>query len=112
ASTAFKGLTAREKAYAYWIGKASWEGAKICLVQCSPESVPIFSLLQAVFSAQALPTLVSRAEAKGLSEAEIERALIYAAAFYGNMGAHPDPIAAFILVLTTPLCLRRPAQQP
>ena len=87
ASAAFAGLTEKERLYAYWIGKASWDGAKICLLQCSAESVPSFCLLQAVFSAQPLPALLEGAKAKGLIDTEVERALMYSAAFYGNLGA-------------------------
>lgn len=46
ATAAFNGLEAKEKNYAYHLSRADWEGAKICLIQCSAESVPIFSLLQ------------------------------------------------------------------
>ena len=40
ASAAFEMLTPTERAYAHALGKADWEGAKICLLQCSAESVP------------------------------------------------------------------------
>jgi len=86
AGTAFAGLTQKEKAYAHGLGKADWEGAKICLLQCSGESVPIFSLLQLVFSAQPVEELITAAKAKGLTDVEVDQALMYAAAFYGNIG--------------------------
>ena len=44
-STAFNGLDNKEKFYLYYLSKACWEGAKICLFQCSYESPAIFSLL-------------------------------------------------------------------
>ena len=40
ATAAFAGLTTKwhkEKNYAMHLGRADWEGAKICLLQCSPE---------------------------------------------------------------------------
>jgi dipeptidyl-peptidase-3 len=86
ATEAFNGLTTSEKAYAYALGMADWEGAKICLLQCSAEAAGIFSLLQLVFSAQPLETLKAAAAARDVSDADWDAALLYAAAFYGNMG--------------------------
>jgi dipeptidyl-peptidase-3 len=84
--TAFHGLTDRERAYAYWIGRASWDGAQICLAQTSPESVPIFCMLLTAFKAQPIERLVERALARGCTQVEIERSLMYSAAFFSNMG--------------------------
>ena len=39
---AFKLRTPKERLYAYHVGKAAWEGAKICLLQTSAESPAIF----------------------------------------------------------------------
>ena len=86
ATAAFGMLTATEQAYAHALGRADWEGAKICLLQCSAESTPIFSLLQLVFSAQPVAELTAAATAAGLSEDELAQGLMYAAAFYGNVG--------------------------
>jgi len=86
AADAFNLLTPKEQAYAEALGRADWEGAKICLLQCSAESVPIFALLQLVFSAQPVPDLVAAAKAKSLSDDEVAKSLIYSAAFYGNIG--------------------------
>ena len=86
ATAAFNGLTPKEQAYAYHLSKADWEGAKICLIQLSPEAAPIFALLQLVFSAQPVPKLIEAAKAKGLSSEEVDQILMYAAAFYGNLG--------------------------
>lgn len=90
ASKAFMGLTTQEKFYAYYLSKADWEGAKICLLQCSPESPAIFSLLQFVFSFQSVETIVGAnsqsSDSDGLIESDIDEALIYTASFFGNMG--------------------------
>eukprot|EP00656_Telonema_subtile_P015365 TRINITY_DN18030_c0_g1_i1.p1 TRINITY_DN18030_c0_g1~~TRINITY_DN18030_c0_g1_i1.p1 ORF type:complete len:524 (-),score=117.72 TRINITY_DN18030_c0_g1_i1:1064-2635(-) len=86
AQAAFNGLTDQEKAYAHALSRADWEGAKICLIQTSPESAPIFCLLQLVFSAQSVEDLKSAALAAGLTQDELSKAMMYAAAFYGNMG--------------------------
>jgi dipeptidyl-peptidase-3 len=86
ATAAFGMLTQQEQAYAFGLGRADWEGAKICLLQCSAESTPIFSLLQLVFSAQPVAELAAAATAAGLSDDELAQALMYAASFYGNLG--------------------------
>jgi dipeptidyl-peptidase-3 len=86
ATKAFEGLTAAERQYAHALARADWEGAKICLLQTSPESAPIFALLQLVFSAQPVADLLASARAKGMSDDEIEKAMCYCAAFYGNVG--------------------------
>ena len=86
AAAAFEMLSPKEQAYALAVGRASWEGAKICLLQCSAESVPIFSLLQLVFSAEPVAKLTEAAVAAGLSEEEVSQGMMYVAAFYGNLG--------------------------
>lgn len=86
ATKAFAGLTEKEKSYARGLAKADWEGAKICLLQTSPESAPIFCLLQLVFSSQPIADLLASAAAAGLTDEEAQQAIIYCAAFYGNMG--------------------------
>jgi dipeptidyl-peptidase-3 len=86
ATKAFGMLTPKEQSYAHALGRADWEGAKICLLQCSAESAPIFSLLQLVFSAQPVAELSAAATAAGLSDGELAQALMYCAAFYGNVG--------------------------
>jgi len=97
ASKAFEMLTDKEKKYAYGIGKASWEGAKINLIQCSIESVPIFSLLQLLFSAQSVEELIkcattttssddSNNNGAKLSKEDVAHLILYVATFYNNMG--------------------------
>lgn len=86
ADETFKGLTERERWYAYWIARASWDGSLICLAQTSPESAPIFCLLLTAFRAQPIEELVSAALAAGLTEEEVNHAMTYAAAFLCNMG--------------------------
>ena len=86
ATKAFDGLTPKERAYALALASADWAGAKICLIQTSPESAHIFALLQLIFSAQPVPALLTAAKGLGLTDDEISQAMIYAAAFYGNLG--------------------------
>lgn len=86
ADLAFSGLTEKEKLYSYWLGRASWEGAVMCLTQTSPESLPIFCTLITAFSAQPVGDLVGRALAAGVSTEEVEEVMMFCAAFFGNMG--------------------------
>nr|XP_058946241.1 dipeptidyl peptidase 3-like isoform X1 [Pocillopora verrucosa] len=86
--TAFSGLTEKEKLYAHYLCCASWEGALICLLQTSPESPGIFLLLQELFQAESVEELQARVlkSENGFSKEDFENFLIYAAAFYGNVG--------------------------
>jgi dipeptidyl-peptidase-3 len=86
ASQAFSGLTPKEQAYAEGLSTADWGGAKICLLQLSPEAPTIFALLQLAFGAQPASELFAAAKEKGLSDEECKQAGIYCAAFYGNFG--------------------------
>lgn len=45
ASMAWKGLTDKEKSYAYYLQKADWAGAKMVLHEVSYEAPPIFVIL-------------------------------------------------------------------
>ena len=58
---AFEGLSKREKLYAHHLGKASWDGALICLLQTSVESAGIFMLFQRIFTAETVDELKERA---------------------------------------------------
>ena len=73
AGDAFEGLTDKEKLYCHYLSRASWEGAAICLLQTSPESVPIYLLLGELFSRQ--PDVASLREAacsKGVAREEFQ----------------------------------------
>jgi dipeptidyl-peptidase-3 len=86
ASEAFDLLSDKEKMYAYWMGQASWKGSLICLTQCSPESMAIFTILLAAFSAQPIEELLEKARGAGFEQCEIDDLLMYSAAFFNNMG--------------------------
>lgn len=85
-SAAFDGLNDQERRYAHYIGTASWEGAKICLLQASAEAPGIFALLQRLFAAQPAEELGKAAAAAGVSDDDFASFMTYAAAFYSNMG--------------------------
>ena len=57
AEEAFNGLTDDEKRYCHFLSRGSWAGAPICLLQTSPESVPLFLLLRQLFSRQSVASL-------------------------------------------------------
>lgn len=71
---AFAGLTTKEKLYAHYLCRASWQGALICLLQTSPESPGIFLLFQKIFSAESVESFCAAAEQgeSGLSDNEIK----------------------------------------
>ncbi|XP_025104635.1 dipeptidyl peptidase 3-like [Pomacea canaliculata] len=85
-SQAFNGLTQQEQLYAHHLAQASFTGGLIVLVQTSPESPGIFLLLQKTFRSQSLQDLRSTALSNGVTEDEFQAFLVYAAAFYSNMG--------------------------
>ncbi|XP_013399132.2 dipeptidyl peptidase 3 [Lingula anatina] len=84
--TAFEGLTPKERMYAHYIAQAAFNGGLIVLLQTSPESPGIYLLFQKLFRAQSLSDLKELALKTGLTEAEYEGLLIYAAGVYSNMG--------------------------
>ena len=57
AEEAFNGLNDDEKLYCHFLSRGSWEGAPICLLQTSPESVPLFMLLRQLFTRQSVASL-------------------------------------------------------
>ncbi|BFZ07144.1 hypothetical protein BsWGS_10183 [Bradybaena similaris] len=83
---AFEGLSAKERLYAHHLAQASFKGGLIVLFQTSPESPGLFVLLQRLFRAQTPKEILELAQSLGFSTEEQEAFLIYAAAFYCNMG--------------------------
>uniref|UniRef100_A0A2C9KUM4 dipeptidyl-peptidase III n=1 Tax=Biomphalaria glabrata TaxID=6526 RepID=A0A2C9KUM4_BIOGL len=83
---AFEGLSNEERLYAHHLAQASFKGGLIVLFQTSPESPGIFLLLQKLFRAQDPKELSELALLVGFTQEDVDGFLIYAAAFYGNMG--------------------------
>ncbi len=79
---AFNLLTEKEKKYAYYLSKASWEGALICLEQCSKESPYIFNLFQKLFNTVTIEELYNNI----FKKEDINLFLDYVCQFYSNMG--------------------------
>lgn len=85
--TAFNGLTDQEKEYALHLSDASWNGGKICLLQCSVESAPIFLLFQKLFHGEGgVAAVETAAKEAGVSDEAWRSFMAFVADFYGNLG--------------------------
>lgn len=68
--TAFNALSKDEKLYSHYLSKVSWNGGLITLVQTSPESPLIFSLLHKIFINESISDLRKAAIVAGVSDDE------------------------------------------
>lgn len=86
-SKAFEGLTDQEKLYAHYFDKAAWSGANVVMEQCSEESLPIFKMLTALYSAF-LANAADRAEfwASKRDDEAFQHVLQYAVMLFSNLG--------------------------
>ena len=84
-SEAWKALTEQEKNYAYYMAKASWEGAQMVPYQICYEAPALFCIFLAFFEDKNFEELEFCARSNGVSEAEWKNFLAYVGGFYGNM---------------------------
>ena len=66
----FNHLTKQEKLYAHHFSKACWDGAGICVVQTSPESPLVYSLLHRIFVVEQPCDLRDKCEEIGIESDE------------------------------------------
>lgn len=78
---AFNLLSNKEKLYAYYLSKASWEGAKMCLFQCSKESAYLFMVFQELYRNIKVDDLYN-----SFNKHDIDKFVEFTALFYSNMG--------------------------
>ncbi|KAI0842081.1 putative dipeptidylpeptidase III [Hypoxylon sp. FL0890] len=81
----FDALTDRQKRYAHFISRASFQGSRIVARQISPESEPIFDFILALHKSSGGDWKALQAKA-GISDEDLGHFLQYAAQFLGNNG--------------------------
>ncbi|KAH7107850.1 dipeptidyl-peptidase III [Auriculariales sp. MPI-PUGE-AT-0066] len=86
---AFDLLSEHEKAYAHWIGKASWAGGKIIADQVSQQGVKLYDLLIAIFGnsdRKTIGDLATLKSAAAVPDDQWNLVLEYSAQVLSNLG--------------------------
>lgn len=84
-STSWQQLSEKEKNYAYYMSKASWEGALITLHQMCYEAPALFCIFQTYFAEKNFEELQGRAAAEGVSPEQWANFVAYVGGFFGNL---------------------------
>ncbi|OQR77211.1 dipeptidyl peptidase 3-like [Tropilaelaps mercedesae] len=86
--TAFQSLSKREKLYAHYLSRASWNGQFITMFQTSPESPLIFIFLDKVLRLKPTveETLAHLEKQHGFTKDDVKAFVVYVGAFMGNGG--------------------------
>ncbi|KAI0135515.1 putative dipeptidylpeptidase III [Daldinia grandis] len=81
----FDALTDRQKRYAHFASRASFQGTRIVARQISPESEPIYDFILALHKSSGGDWKALQAKA-GITDGDLDHFLQYAAQFLGNNG--------------------------
>ena len=82
----FQKLDTREKLYAYYFSRASWEGSKICYFQRSYESPALFYLINKILTLQTLEQVKATCKQNGFTDDDWTHLTAYLAGFLQNCG--------------------------
>ncbi|VDM36975.1 unnamed protein product [Toxocara canis] len=83
---AFNNLSDKEKRYAHYLAKASFDGSLIVFCQVSPESPALFVTLYRLFCSESIDSLKKKSMELCWSDSELTALLAFAAGFYANSG--------------------------
>ncbi|KAI9489456.1 dipeptidyl peptidase-like protein III [Zychaea mexicana] len=84
----FESLSNREKHYAHYMSRASFEGTRVIVAQTNPNAVPIYILILEIFRDDKTGGMVNveqLAAKSGVSKESFEQFLQYSAQFLGNL---------------------------
>ncbi|KAI9255230.1 peptidase family M49-domain-containing protein [Phascolomyces articulosus] len=84
----FESLSNREKHYAHYMSRASFEGTRVIVAQTNPNAIPIYNLILDIFRDEETGAFINveqLGEKSGVSKESFEQFLQYSAQFLGNL---------------------------